>query len=1805
MRRPRTSLEDELRGLRAFQAYVAYHEDATRTPAGRRSDKLRERAHRIVRDGDQVTAHDLYREALGLFDPADDGAAAAAAAYDLAESYATADFGVQRDNLREAERLYRRSLASPARRQDPTRLALSWDGLARCLRHMAAKTETARGREALLDEAERCFEQALLVLAPLGRFGWMHSSDYTMNLGNLHAQRGQFDRAIARYEEVQTLAEAVEADPHLREQRAVYHDEPTLPRLNANFASVLLRRNKAGDLDRALRCAAAGALSPLGELRAMCRLLRAQILLKMGKKRRPEALEALHAVQVRELDRDQAVTLIELLGRHGRPEAMACTATEAVQAILQERRRTLADHVADHHAAQAQRIAWIASRVLVERGEAAALDAFLLLESVSGLRTLDSIGLYHYRPTDGVAIALNDRRSQWSYLATHLDDLAGRLSLAPPEQQRQMLLVFLDGLPSDPELPEDPTLRARLSDDDLNQARVSLARHRAALEEALLHASPMAHLQDLARAALAENERISRLLDERDPQATRQGLFWNGTLDRRGLRHIFEDHPDHALLRLHSVGDELVAACIWCESGQLRARGHRRTISGLHRDLAALLSELAPDAAALGALLVRIDLEPVLPPTPREHLVVLPNLFASRLPLCALGPRGRTPLDRFQAISVMPTLTPLAMRQGAQRPRHGLLVVAPGVAGSPPTALHDSALGSPCPDERWLAGADATVDATHAASQHADVIRFYAHGGHFGEMSPHIHLVDGPLELDRWRDTWAGAERVELWACATGVDLPRDPLSPSVVDEGFGLDVLLLQAGARSALGTLWEVPEGAVAGLLRHYREALATGRSAPHALADAQRAWRDRGREELLAEAQLPTSTIQALTHPAAWAGYRFVGVAERRPVVAWTSDHDRRPTAAEQAEAEQLLRASAPDEPAQGVDDLQTQQIDQRSAFGLGALPSAVQAAEAGRAWLHRLASSGPHSLLIGLAWLHEALADPALPATDAATIRLDAAWGWLELARDEVVFEQMTGLCPPDPVLLTRGERSLDGTSGPLADLLKAWAASLRAGGRDREAMSSAAERGLGAVSSAVEGLEAVDAPRGLALACQILLTLDQPPAALGRRVLGLVRRTQGEPVHLHNVTDAGHLAAAAEALAVALREEDVTRHLHLSLYPGRSLARRFLLDVQRTARADGTDGAASLSGMETLNNALAILEGRLWGYPDDDHLPFWSSTGTPGRAWEVVMGQTLLMMAKGPGAPQKTAHLIANLENGCDLRLGMLNTWARLWGRAAPIKMRQPLEQLHHLVWAREQLVLRLMGATTMPASVDPADHGRPHRLDPFSLPTEGLVDWRSYDDLPAWCLHDALVDWWGADLPARTAAGRAARLIAGLDQSIRAQWSALAAALKEMPEAEGRHLQELIAPAITLAQTERRLQDVADGEVIVGLAVSPDQRLILMSLWRQPDGPHGQVAISEPGAAVEVRRALALLDLPERAPEVSHATLWSRLDRALRPLLDRTLQPALPRAQVLSVLAPGPLRSLPWLGLRVGGRPLHEQVVVRLLPDLSWGRIPPIGPPGPGQRTACALPPDEPETAFGLKALRTLRARFPACAPLEAPAPCGQQISEVERLRELAPQMQILRLYGQGGPAPVPAAAGLELRWERHLSGHLLRGLWLPHAEVVELWAATGGIGAGRHLLSGSGDSFPGLIWPLLATGAGGLVDLAWDVPDLVRALVAERFGVVLRTRGGGGAAALREAVAWTAEVLALWRSAGPFSDPRAALRWLDGLRLLIARREGYDGPLDAHATANADALPTESVEAWLDDLAHPRHLASFRWWGR
>jgi CHAT domain-containing protein len=266
-------------------------------------------------------------------------------------------------------------------------------------------------------------------------------------------------------------------------------------------------------------------------------------------------------------------------------------------------------------------------------------------------------------------------------------------------------------------------------------------------------------------------------------------------------------------------------------------------------------------------------------------------------------------------------------------------------------------------------------------------------------------------------------------------------------------------------------------------------------------------------------------------------------------------------------------------------------------------------------------------------------------------------------------------------------------------------------------------------------------------------------------------------------------------------------------------------------------------------------------------------------------------------------------------------------------------------------------------------------------------------------------------------------------------------------------------------------------------------------------------------------------------------------------------------------------------------------------------------PPEAGNREACLLGRQDVEgdTAFGECAIETRRRWFEPRV-LRPPHAVTTEIVEVFQLEPISRMLRSLSLYGVGSAvATTPALTCFDLEGQRRFIENNTRDLFLPRCEVVELWAATAGSGPVEGILRDDGDRIPGLARSFLLSGAAGVIDLAWPVHDLVKALVCERFGILRGTHGMVGSTALAVALAWCADVLRRWRDAAQDAwSLREALAWLDEIRRAAAKDAGLT-PIAVKPFSDRGDAPSVagcSPRALMDEVNEPVHFASFRWWG-
>lgn len=1837
----------------AIEAQRAYDQAIESTPEGARSKTLRERAEVESARGHDQAAHALYLEAAALFAEDDDSAAAAACWYDLGESYSRLTIGVHEENQLLARALFERALRSPMRQRTPLRLALTHDALGRTARTLAIHRSS--DERAQLDEAERHLGRACSITESLGLVGLVDAAGYRHNHGNLLMQRGRWDDAERSFRRALDHLAAARRDPDQLGFLVRRPMRPLEPMLHLGLARMQLQRGRRSDLASALRGLDRVIHDGDAPMVAEAHLHAAMALLRDGPYRGDEARTHLRAVTLWDLEPDQRRVYLRTLRDSGDAEIARRALRLALTNAMRRRAATIADHMADHGAHEAQEISLLAAELHADDGRP--VEAFLALEESAALRYFESVHAQGWSPRDAISLALAQRRDATAAGARMLDDLASRIAYLQPAELRAVLDEFGQALERNLVAADDPTAASEFPGAEVlaETARVQ-RRFIEALRLARPAPSASAVLREVAGELGAESLHANEVLTRRDPEADHRTREGSSALEPAGLHRLLDEHPGDVLLRV-SLGRDLLAVGVWLDGGALTGRTLRRPLAEHEtRALVTLYASASERGIApvgksvtdiLTVLLPALDVNDALPERAIEHLVVLPSTLAALIPWAAAGGPGRTLLDRADAISYLPNLAPRVTQQHVSAERTATVLVAPGIhCHEHATRFHDVAFSALRGGETALLGADATRERMVREAERADVVSLYTHGLHIPQHGAALSLAGGSFSLDELDSRWWGCERVELWACQSGVNHPTDWLTP-MVDEAFGIDVAFHHVGVRSTIGSLWSVPALVTAHLVRRYREGLAAGRSSPQALADAQRWWRDTvvaklpgilastpeyrvsdaiarllgtdasrddldatlGAMQALIKESDQAMLLREFSTPAAWAGFRFLGVAGRHPVVG-SSDAVRPLTAEERAGVETLLSESH--EPGQDVDAFHRERLAAAVVLGHDEHPTPEQATRVARAYAERGLGSMRHNLLRALAWVHEALAVPSLAAADRGALTVEAAWLWTELARGELDAERLRPLFSTDRVLVQRARALLGGCAAASeAPLLRAWVDRL-----DQRTPAPADEdlRRWPSLRGAVETcVGRWSKLRAAALAVEWLLSCDEVPQAIVREGIDLADTAIGAGGTRDTYFVAQRLLSSRSMLALRVGQISPPPPPHV--LSAREIAR----SAEWHARADEANPDLGVDGRTVASEALDRLEGIHWGTVDDDLTDFWDSTGTPGVAWQRVASGYFTTKFRGASEPRLALHHLASMQLGADLRVGALHRQAHL----LPVNAGGELPGT--AAWSREHVLQGLEDLARL-AEFDAASASvRPSSVDGFRQSAAELLDLGARSSMAhtAWDVASTVTEDQDNLAAARTGAFLIERALLPADAAMHENWNRVRAGAATFvdgsPDAPAGALTAFLqnlAPPRRIDDLEAWLRGVPAGRVVLGASIGAGGELLLSVVGGVDCGPFMQTSASSDTLGWQVLEDLRGLLSPDSIDHTPHRGTDATRAEALAhlcALLDGPLGRCfvdLPhdRPQMLSVFAPGALRALPWWALTAGGVALRDRfAAVTHLPCLGFGSG---APSGDGSRVFCAFGEEREvgETRFGACAVESLRKYFPGTLAAEpSDTSRGSTIVETALLSEVAAQVEVVRWYGVGTPYTMnPSTEGLALSDGRTLTRRNLLGTVLPHCRRVEYWAATADAGALIATTTGDREVFPQLVWSALAAGAGGVLDLAWPVHDLVKALVCERFGIVVRRHVVPGPVALGLALRGIAAVLARWGHEAPrFDSTRAALAWLDEGRRVQAREAGLDVGAVAPFAPHADApCVGEDVDALVRVCTSPMQLGAFRWWG-
>ncbi len=1844
------------RATEAMQLHFQYQNEMVSDGCGFRSSQLRDDAHKLSATGRQVEAHALFEQAASLFKMDDVGAAAASCWYDLAESFKKLEDLRARENLQEAEQLLERCLASPVRQRDTLRMAMTHDCLGQVYRRLATLANNERKKHKLEDRSILAHEKACALVAPLPFLGDIYGHRYLGNLGNALGRRGHTRRAIESYEQaLADLGRAQSEYPELLE--AIPSDKPPGPSLRMNFAELLARLDKGGEHGgRILQLVDRVASEGDGQLCARGHYLALVTLQKQGSSDHACLDGHITALETRFLPPELIPDYVELLVAIGRHELALRITHDGQQKALLSRQQTLADHSADAVAEYAQRFGLLEAQIHVAAGRP--IDAFLAIENVSALRYFDNVKVWGWSHRDPVARALTKRAQTLSSPAIQLDELSAHLAQVPREVQVSNLTETIAGLGA---------TRDEANSDE--HTLVAFDWFLAQLRLALGNGSPVAFLRQRAKGMLKEVERLNTAASLREPQFARENQCCHAPATPDELAELLREHPGSLMLRLHWSSD-LLATAAWLEDDQLVGKAARLPlrVDSLSPSLYLASfddgSEKAPyQGPAMAEILAELDLSPVLPPcpsSPRGHLFLLPSGYASIIPWAAAGPLGSTLLDRFESISWLPNLTPLRMRQVQWRERSGAVIVCPGGSQSQPTPSYLRAFAGTLPGETRIFEREATIANARSAAARSDVVAFYAHGAFRLGDSGYLCLVDGKFDVGTLGRDFVGCERVELWACRSGVNRSTNPLTPFFVDEAFGMDTAFHHAGVRSTIGTLWSVLQLVTTKLVSRYRAGLKAGYLAPKALAHAQRWWRDQLLQirrwlderplndawraitnlldanesdpvhEILAtlnrSSKHTSESIWAIfSPPETWAGFRFMGVCERRP----RGDQIPEKVVLDVEQRTQFLAILAQEDvaPLDPDEQLHARRFALYEGLYGRVSPTLDEAIAAARTYDDIRQGRENHRLLRGLAWLYEALAcEPSL--ADRAQLEREAAWLWLGLARGGLPDERLRFMYRADPVYVARLDGLAARRTHPDANVLLAWAWLLQhpseAAMDDESIVAGLLERWETAWASALQ-LPALDYEglRTRIAAAALLLALSKPPEAAVARVHAEVDQLGVMPADLHR--SASSLLAVATELAARL-DNYTYPEPHFAFLKHADVVLMVQRAHLRTTDEPTPNHQRHLRKLE--DDALGKLEMDFWGCPSDG-LNFWRTSGAPGLPWYwAISAFTHTRLARRYDSAI-VPHVLASLQLGCDLRLGPLAAFARLLGtsRILSAQKRALACWPWNLLWQREHLLNALEDTSRLQV---PFSAGvQPNRHDPFRTGKSDLlkIDGEDPTAFPAWELAD-VTRRWSRDAPAsKTAAFDAERHLCRLDHQAEQQIPDLLEEFRSRglaspterfddPDPQ-RAFMQAQAPMVRIQAAERTVREQAVGTGILGVSSGSRGELCFALVWREARGLKTQRLVLEQvgGRVRDLLHQLCGIELTDAEPLVGVKTARTKAWTALCQLLDSPLAELLadvPRQTVISVLSPGFLRPLPWAGLTRGGRPLREDFVVAHLPHLGFGQSSrPMQKPVAHPSTVCVLGQEreDGETCFGEASIATLRACFPVRATAEPRDSISEPtIREVDVILPLAPEIELLRFYGSASPIDYgQGSSSIRLRGRRTFRAFNLSGTLLPRCELVEVWAATGRGSQARMIHDADHDRIPGLAWAALASGAAAVLDLAWPIHDLVKALVCERFGLLRRLEPQPGSIVLALAVREIDDLLRRWEA---HSTARGsvgeALDWLDRERGRFLADRGLDHrlavPYTQHLSAPSVDFP--SALALVLCCRRPEQLAPFRWWG-
>jgi len=590
------------------------------------------------------------------------------------------------------------------------------------------------------------------------------------------------------------------------------------------------------------------------------------------------------------------VEILSIIDRASRenPEKGIQILSAKIANLMKNRQHTKSDQESDAVSVLIQLACSGLARNLIKKGSY--LDALVELENVSAMRFCENADKFWHIPKQKTALFLLRAQQHLGSVFYGLNQLA--LMLEHFDNRDDMKRYLSDSVKK---LVEANNTKKVIAENVL----FDIAKYAEVINESSKKKNPSDFLQELAKICLDDFKKLEKTIDKIDPEYARKKIS-DSSITSKNIEIALQKNPELTLLKIdiEDLYDDVVILVASKPNGEIITNGFTFKLpESLVNKIGNFINQENMNSEEWE--LDFIDWKAILPPESRK-VALLTSFFASQIPWNATGTDNEKLLDLVDEINWLPTIMYLCNEVSYFDKKEGALALFGGGTQFNQLAL----INQSCLD-----GHIDNKSVVDAISQ-VDIFSYYGHCEHKHPDRPSLLFQDFIIKDVELVDAVSGSSRIEFWSCQSGSNIPLHFLG-SCVNEAFGMDMRMIEWGAKTSIGSLWAVPELVTAHIKNYYDKLISEGANASQALLSAQRWWINKGADKELQKIEKigthaylsslnsekaafknrfdslmgpvlagTVNTIdmelagieKSFKHPSAWAGMRFCGISEQ---------------------------------------------------------------------------------------------------------------------------------------------------------------------------------------------------------------------------------------------------------------------------------------------------------------------------------------------------------------------------------------------------------------------------------------------------------------------------------------------------------------------------------------------------------------------------------------------------------------------------------------------------------------------------------------------------------------------------------------------------------------------------------------------------------------------------------------------------------------------------------------------------------------------------------------------------------------